>query len=212
MVDYTFTPADEAAVASATKQLVARYRRYVTYEDVQQQLYLWMLIHHVKVDEWRAKYVPKHAERTLVKALKNEGERYCRTEKAEADGYSVEDEYFYSIPMIADLLQLALDPTWMEPSGIDYTNPKTSGGKPPSEGGDLVVMVADVSKAFDSLQKADRALLEYVYGGQRTPTDAIARMAMEWGVSQSAAYNRIRRVVGRIRAALGGENPWKEIL
>lgn len=210
MVDYTFTAADEAAVASATKQCFSRYRRYVTYEDVQQQLYVWLLMHHHKAQEWRSKYSEKHAERTLVKALKNEGERYCRAEKAEAEGYEVADEYFYSIPMIADLLQLALDPTWMEPKGIDYTAIKGTGGKPASEGGDLIVMVADVSSAFDGLQRADQELLRYVYGSRRSPADAIARKSLEWGVSQSAAYNRVYRVVGRIRASLGGENPWKE--
>lgn len=206
MADYSFTDADHAAVASATKILYSRYRKYVEYADVQQELYLWLLKRYDKVIQWRANYSERHAERTVIKALRNAGERYCRSEKAERDGYAVEDEFFYSIPMIADLLALSFDPLWREPKGIDYTEQR-----PVNVGTDLVVMVADVRRAYESLPRADQSLLAYVYGGNRLPEDAIAQKALEWGVSQSASYGRIRRVVGRVRAALGGENPWKEI-
>lgn len=206
MADHSFLPEDHAAVASATKILYSRYRKYVDYDDVQQTLYLWLLGHYDKAVNWRANYATQHAERTLIKALRNEGERYCRTEKAEQDGYSVEDEFFYSIPMIADLLALSFDPEWMEPKGIDYTEQKSV-----SPGTDLVIMVADVTKAFESLPEPDQDLLRYVYGGSRLREDAIALKALEWDISQSAAYGRIRRVVGRVRAALGGENPWRDI-
>lgn len=206
MADFTFTAPDHAAVASATKILFSRYRNYVEYEDVQQELYLWLLKNFDKVDRWRTEYSERHAERTLVKALRNAGERYCRTEKAERDGYAVEDEFFYSIPMIADLLWLSFDEAWCAPKGIDYTEQKS-----PSVGPDLVTMVSDVTKAYETLPDPDQSLLRYVYGGDRTVSEAIASKSVEWGVSQSAANSRIRRVVGRVRAALGGENPWKEI-
>lgn len=210
MPDYSFVAADHAAVASASKMLYARYRNYTTYEDIQQECYLWLLQKYDKVVQWRANYSERHAERTVVRALRNAGERYCRKEKAEADGYVVEDEFFYSIPMIADLLQLYFDPEWMVPRGIDYTSPKVS-GKPPGEGGDLVVMVADVGRAVEGLPKPDRDLLSEVYGGKQIVSDAITVKSLEWGISWSAANSRVRRVVGRVRAALGGPNPWKEV-
>lgn len=207
MADYTFIEADHAAVASATKILYSRYRDYVEYEDVQQELYLWLLRRYDKAIQWRANYSTKHAERTLIKALRNAGERYCRTEKAEADGYAVEDEFFYSIPMIADLLALSFDPQWMVPKGIDYTEEAV----PPTPSADLMTMVADVGRAYESLPEPDRDLLRWVYGGDRLVADAIAQKSLQWGISQSAANSRIRRVVGRVRAALGGENPWREV-
>lgn len=205
MPDYSFIAADHAAVASATKILYSRYRGYVEFDDIQQELYVWLLKNYHKVERWRSEYSERHAERTLVKALRNAGERYCRTEKAEQDGYAVEDEFFYSIPMIADLLALALDPTWMEPKGIDYSEDHKR-----AVSADLIVMVADVGKAYAGLPEADQRLLSEVYGKDKDPSEAIARKAIEWDVSQSAAYGRIRRVVGRVRAALGGENPWKK--
>jgi DNA-directed RNA polymerase specialized sigma24 family protein len=206
MADHSFTPADHAAVASATKILYSRYRNYVEYADVQQELYLWLLDHYDRAIRWRANLSERHAERTVVKALRNAGERYCRTEKAERDGYAVEDEFFYSIPMIADLLSLSYDPLWSTPKGIDYAEQK-----PVSPSNELIVMVADVTRAAETLPEADQALLRYVYGGKRTPKEAYIDKSLEWGISETAAYNRIRRVVGRVRAALGGENPWREI-
>ena len=209
MTDYTFTPADHAAVSSAARQLASRYRGYASYEDIQQECYLWLLTHYDRADKWRNTYSEKHAERTLTKALRNAGERYCRKERAEASGGSVEEEFFYSIPMIADLLTLALDPEWMDVRGIDYSEPKVRVGTP-EEGGNLVVMVADVGRAYNGLPEADRALLSRVYGPGEDPTLAIAQLSIEWDCSQSAAYNRIRRVVGRVRAALGGPSPWRD--
>lgn len=209
MADYSFLADDHAAVASATKILLSRYRQYVTYEDVQQELYLWLLQHTDRANSWRANYSEKHAERTLIKALRNAGERYCRTEKAEQIGYAPEDEFFYSIPMIADLLAMSFDPEWMVPSGIDYTSPRRR-GRPASEGDERPTMVADVTRAYEKQPEADQKLLRFVYGGSRTTSDAIACLSIRWGCSQSAANSRVRRVVGRIRATLGGENPWKQ--
>lgn len=201
-----FIPADHAAVASATKILTARYRGYVAYEDIRQELYVWLIRNYDKAQAWREKYDERHAERTICKALRNAGERYCRAEKSEWLGYSPDDEFFYSIPMVADLLKLYFDPEWMMPNGIELTT--TSSGKPASEGGNLIAMVSDIGRAFEGLPRPDRELLERVYGDGTRPADEIAGLACEWDISVKAADSRIRRVVGRLRAALGGASPY----
>lgn len=205
---FTFTNADEAAITSATKILAAKYRGYVDWQDIKQELFLWLLTHYDRAEAWRERYDERHAERTLVKALRNVGERYCRAEKAEWDGYSPDDEFFYSIPMVCDLLQLYFDTDWMVPNGLELT--RTSGGKPASEGGNLVAMVADVGRAYEALPAPDKQLLHTVYGGKYVVSDAIATLAIQWGVTYSAANSRIRRVAGRLRAGLGGASPYRE--
>lgn len=199
-----FTPADHAAVSSATRQLLSRYRDHVTYEDVQQECYLWLFANYKRALAWREQYEEKHAERTIVKALRNAGERYCRAEKAEHDGYVPEDEFFYSIPMVRDLLQLSFDPDWMIPGSVQLD--RVSSGTPANEGGNLMTMVSDVGRAFQTLSEHDRALLTQVYG-VKDPDQEIAVLALDWGITTKAADSRVRRILGRLRAALGGPNP-----
>ena len=209
-IDFEYTNQDHAAIASATKILVSRYRGYVEYQDVQQELYLWLFKNYDKAERWRAEHGEAHAERMVVKALRNCGERYCRSEKSEKDGYSTDDEFFYSIPMVADLLQLYFDPDWMMPGGLELTT--TSDGKPASEGGNLIAMVADVGRAYEALPAPDRALLEEVYDRPSHDVgNAIAVLALHWEITQTAANSRIRRVVGRLRAKLGGPSPYREL-
>ena len=204
----TFTPADEAAVSSAARILRAKYRNFVDYADIQQELYLWLILNYEKVQNWRETRDEEHAERTLVRALRNAGERYCRNEKAEQSGYSTEDEFFYSIPMVADLLQLYFDPDWMMPNGLELD--KTSGGTPAQEGGNLMAMVADVGRAYGALPAPDKALLREIYDNDdQGVRDAVAVKSLDWDCSLSAANSRIRRVVGRLRAQLGGPAPWR---
>jgi len=208
LADFQFVEADHAAINSATKILFARYRDYIDYGDIQQELYLWLFLNYDKALGWRDSLSVRHAERSLIKALRRAGERVCRAEKAQAVGYAPEDEFFYSVPMVADLLSLYFDPNWMIPNGLELSQPPAH--KPPQEGGNLVVMVADVGKAYELMPQTDKVLLKKVYGRDVVSSDAIAGLALDWGITYSAADNRVRRVVGRVRAKLGGPNPWGE--
>lgn len=208
MRTFDFTNADQAVISSASKILSSKYRDFVEFQDVQQELYLWLFQHYDKADEWRGKYEERHAERTVRRALLNAGERFCRAEKAERCGYSPDDEFLYSIKMVAELLQLYFDPEWAAPPVQDLT--KMSGGTPSSESGNLLAMVTDVGRVFEALSTSDRLLLWDVYGGRQSVKDAVTIKAKLWSCSYSAANSRIRRVVGRARAKLGGPSPYGE--
>ena len=204
MSDFAFTPADHSAVSSATRILTSRYREHVSYEDVMQECYLWLFSNYDRANRWRESLEARHAERTLVKALRNAGERYCRAEKAEHEGYLPEDEVFYSIPMVRDLLALSFDPDWMVPGSVQLDAVRS--GTPANEGGNLMTMVADVRRAFGTLNEHDRDLLERVYGCH-DPDQELAVLALEWDITTKAADMRLRRILGRLRAAMGGPNP-----
>lgn len=195
-------PADHAAVASATRQLMSRYRGHVSYEDVQQECYVWLLSNYHKAVLWREER--EHPEQMIVKALRNAGEKYCRNEKAEHDGYLPEDEFFYSIPMVRDLLILSFDKDWMMPGSVQLDAVRS--GTPSNEGGNLMAMVADVGRALSTLAPHDREVLSRVYD-TKDPDQEIAVLALEWDVTTKAADMRVRRTLGRLRAALGGPNP-----
>lgn len=199
-----------ASVSSVAKRLRSRYHPFVEYEDLQQELYIWYLKSgHRKLKEWQEQHVEKSVQRLVTKSLWNAGEKYARKEKALQTGYEPEDEFFYSIPMVADMLTLYLDPDWTAPRGITYDNIQVASGKPSSEGSfNLQTMVADVGKAYEALSESDKGLLSRVYTGD--PREVIAVLALEWNITPNAADHRVRRVVGRIRAALGGPKPYEE--
>jgi hypothetical protein len=205
---FEFSPADHAAVSSASKILRSRYRDFVAYEDVAQECYLWLFSNYHKAERWREDLSERHAERTLVKALRNAGERYCRAEKAEREGYLTEDEFFYSIPMVADLLQLSFDPEWMVPNGVEVgVRPSNN---PQGEGGDLNALVADVTRGYRTLPAHDQELLARVYEHGTRSADNVAVLALEWDITTKAADMRVRRVLGRLRASLGGPSPYRQ--
>lgn len=209
MITVTIPEDVHAAVSSVARQLRSRYRDYCEFADIQQELYIWYLSHRQKVSAWEEEHDgdEKVIQRLLTRSLRNAGEKYCRAEKAQQCGYSVEDEYFYSIGQMADLLQVAFDPSWMAPA-VDVTH--DSAKRPPQEGGNLVAMVADVNRAFDSLPAWEQALLRRVYGGDLPVRDAVALEAASNDIGIKAQDMRIRRVLGRMRAALGGPRPWED--
>lgn len=203
---FEFTLEDNAAIVSASKQLKARYRNFVEYEDVLQELRLWLFANYDRALRWREEKIPAHAHGTLVKALRNVGERYCRSEKAEIEGYEPVDEYFYSIPQIADMLTLYFDADWPCMKAIDYEH-SDQGGLNIAPASELVTMVADVGKHFERLARHDKDLLQEVYA-EGVATDKISVLSLEWDCTYSAAYSRVSRVVGRLRALLGGPSPY----
>lgn len=204
-----FLDIDHANVASVSRQLRAKYRGFVEYEDVQQELYLWYIRQYHKVEEWRENYHEKTAQRMILKSLHNVGETYCRREKAEASGYSPADEFFYSIRMVEDMLVLYFDPDWSAPSVAPHDEPVSH--TPPSEGGNLMAMVIDVGHAFEKAATRDKDLLARIYGGDFPVSDAIAYEAAMNSITPSAQRKRIDRVLGRLRKELGGPNPNTEV-
>ena len=208
MARLTEIPDDiHAAVSSVSRQLRSRYRM-CEFADIQQELYVWYIKHHRKVDEWSEEHHPKTVNLLLNKSLRNAGEKYCRKEKAELEGYEVEDEFFYSIPMIADMLALYFDPDRHAPRGIELG--KSPSGAPPEEGGNLMAMVADVGKAYEAMPPTDQWLLSTVYDGSVPVREGIAYLAQDWNITHGAADRRIRRVLGRLRTKLGGPRPYVE--
>lgn len=209
MSETAWTEADEAVLSSVARQLRSKYHGYVDLEDIQQELRLWIITHPQKVDEWREEHSDQTADRLLARSLRNHGEKFCRREKAAYCGYETDDEFFYSIQMVADLLELWFDPEYMIPGSIELG--QTSSGKPANEGGNLMAMVADVGRAYESMSQKDKDVLEWVYGGQMPVRDAVNFLAeVVWGITYRAADMRIRRVLGRLRQELGGPRPYEE--
>src|SRR6266480_3745572 len=100
---------DEAARTIAKSR---RWRRWVEYDDVMMEMWVWVYGHPAKTnalvtgDRW-----------WLVRRLRTVGERFARREKAARTGYLPGDEYFYSPAQVRALLPDAMDTSCTPPQG-----------------------------------------------------------------------------------------------
>lgn len=91
-------------VTKTARSLHRRYKRFVSWEDLAQEQWLWLCSHPDKAMEL-FDLQPSY----LTRRLRTAAERYARREKAAKTGYREEDEQFYSLNRLAELLPDALD-------------------------------------------------------------------------------------------------------
>jgi hypothetical protein len=101
------TEGERRAALKVSFESQRRYRGYVTAEDVQQELAIWMMNHDEKVRGWRE----GTGYRALYKSLKNAAHRYCEREKARSVGYHPSDNVRYGVELVRELLKDALRPS-----------------------------------------------------------------------------------------------------
>lgn len=197
---------DEAyIVVTGSANTIARdFRGFVSAEDIAQEMWIWVIKHRDKVEEWLVR--EDKAERSkgtkaLFKTLLRLGHVYARKEKAKTSGYHPRDEYFYTRTLIVALIEAIYNEGVFQVNIVDDT-PRRS--KLDSEGNDLLAMLADVQIALDSLEENQKALIASVYGlGVST-----SEIAEQEGVTRQAVDNRVNRVLDRLIKELGGEYPY----
>lgn len=136
-------------VGSVTKNVYRRYRRWATWNDIAQEQWLWLCANPDKALD-----LMEVSETQLWTKLRAVAERYARKEKAATAGYREEDEYFYTIVRIAELLPDALDPAATTPKVPVETRSVADFGWMEWETG-----IADVRAALAQLPATQRAVL-----------------------------------------------------
>jgi DNA-directed RNA polymerase specialized sigma24 family protein len=183
-----------AQIATETKRQYPMLDR----DDISQELWLWMVEHGDKVDEWAGQ--GKAGEGKLAKALRRRARAYATVEKAAVVGYEVSDLYWYSTGQLRELLPAALDrDTWADPGVPPETGPLARTGKP-DEGGNRIAMLCDVRSALEAGSPGDKLLLWTVFG-LGMPED---EHAMTLGITVEALRTRTHRAVVRLQKRLGG--------
>jgi hypothetical protein len=128
-----------------------RYSRFVDREDMFQDVYLYALKEERQFGKWRERDEPHRIFLALFGAAKQFGEQ----EKAQQSGYQFEDVAWYAPARIADLLPLAMDPTFdcLPGTGLSETGRgKQSSGR---EGGTLLAMIVDIRRALRACPAAE---------------------------------------------------------
>lgn len=206
MVDLSDEVMQEAGsiIAGCAHSLARDFHGYVTAQDMSQEMWVWVLKHDHKVNEWldrEDKTERNKGARALSKSLLRMGQIHCRREKAKVCGYLPQDEYFYSRTLVAALVEAMVNDGKMQVNLIDDSPRKA---KLDSEGNDILALLADVSRALKVLdgQQKDLVLRVCGYG------DSTATIAEEDGVTRQAVDNRLNRALDRMIKELGGEYPY----
>jgi len=190
-------------VASIARHVHRKFRQWTTFEDVKQDAYLWCVQKPRKVTEYLDG--GKEGEKKMMVSLRRYCEQQARKEKAAAMGGSTTDEFFYEISQLADLLPFVFDhETWGEqPESLNTE--KVSGSRQPSEGGNWVTTMVDLSAAYDRLVVDDRRLLRRYYRDGWT----FDRIGKSEGTGLEAARQDVGRALMRLLDELGGATPWE---
>jgi DNA-directed RNA polymerase specialized sigma24 family protein len=176
----------------------------VARDDIEQELWMWFITHPQKTKEWGEMESKKESTRLFVRSLNNHANRYCQHEKARSVGYEMVDLTFYQRSVIEQLLPSVISGDWNQPVYFDITSDRHS--QAPSEGGNLMAMQADISKAFDRLPEAQQNVLYQWHLNNRNSKD----LAKAMNANEKTARMRVTRALDAIIGKLGGASPYYE--
>lgn len=182
------------------------HRKYdmVELEDIKQSLYKWFLEHPNKLNEWEA-IGEKDAKNLIYRCLRNDALDYCLEWKAKSVGYETSDVFFYEADIIEALLPLVLRGEF----GVSHKLNLVGPSKPPApaEGGNMMVMMIEIDKAYRKLSTEDRTVLFYRYAESMDYGDVATEMNLG---SEDAARMRHNRAVKKLITRIGGFRPWSD--
>jgi DNA-directed RNA polymerase specialized sigma24 family protein len=170
--------------------------------DIRQSLYEWFVSHPMKLTEWEA-FSKKSTQNLLYRSLRNQALDYCQLWKAKTLGYEMSDIFFYDAAVVEAILPSVLRGDTTEAPKLDLGMP----GKPsaPSEGGNLMAMMAEVKSGFMKLSTEDKNILYQKHANSMTYAAIAEELELP---SDDAARMRHRRAIKRLITRLGGFRPF----
>ena len=172
----------------------------VAKEDIEQELWMWFITHPQKTKEW-GEMDKKEGTRLFVRSLNNQASRYCQNEKARTVGYEMVDLTFYQRSVVEQLLPSVLSGDWNQPIYFDVTSDRHT--QAPNEGGNLMAMQADISKAFEMIPESQQNILYQWHLHNRNSKD----LAKVMNANEKTARMRVTRAIDAIINKLGGPAP-----
>ena len=193
----------EPIVQSVSYEFGAKGHRYgAEHDDFRQEFVCWMLDNEKKLSAKHEQIGdPDKFGRYLAGCLRNQGLDYLVDIRDAAGGQPRHGAYFYTEGEIQNLLPSMFDPEkWHDPPVSD------GGGRSvgsPATGGNWIATLADISRAYSSLNIEDRDIIKAFYkDGARNVT-----LAGEYSISEAAMSSRHHRALTKLHKALGGAKP-----
>lgn len=176
----------------------------VSRDDIEQELWMWFITHPHKTFEWRQLDI-KESTKLFTRSLHNAASRYCQNEKARSVGYEVSDVAYYQRAVVEELLPSVLLGDWSQEVTFDINSERAA--KAPNEGGNLMAMQADISRAFERLKEHHQNILIQWNTVGKNSKDLAAVLGSP---SEKAARMRVTRAIDALIQNLGGHKPYYE--
>ena len=171
-------------------------------EDIKQSLYEWFVSHPLKLTEWEA-FSKKSTQNLLYRSLRNQALDYCQLWKAKSSGYEMSDVFFYDATVIEAILPAVLRGDVTETPKLNLGMP----GRPsaPSEGGNLMAMMAEIKAVYRKLSTEDKNILYHKHANSLSYAGIAKELALP---SDDAARMRHSRAIKKLITRLGGFRPF----
>lgn len=186
-------------VERAAVTTVNKWPSYVSVEDIQQELWLWAYEKQAsvekaqRIDGWEAKVYS-----TMLKVASGAASK----EDQNANGYTKDDTYIYSVAVIEVLLESAFEyEDWQSFGAKGDGQPHAKGQV--NETGDMIAMLSDVKAGLAGIKEEYREALFYRYALPGTNEEKGAML----GVTKGVFGSRVKRALAALREVLGRVNP-----
>lgn len=177
-------------------------------EDIYQEIALFCVGAEIftptdDMEEDKRNDISQDNQRRMRKA----GDRFCRYEKAASAGYDTEDEAFYSLARLKDLLEIFYADGITEHPPIAREDSVRHQSGDGSEAGTWMSSLIDVERGLSMISDEMAHRLKHRYG-----TKNVHLNDSDYGSAQGLTGDQVR---GRTKSALlalqrsvGGGNPW----
>ena len=192
------------------QQIASEYRskyNMVDRADIEQELWLWFAEHPNNIARWKAEQDEKSCDKLIAKSLRNAALDYCIKEKAVAEGYNADDNFWYSKDFVKMLIPGVLTDNW-EKLETAMTNMGRS-TKAPSESGDWMAYGADIRDAFSKLTEVEQNLV-FLFYAQDVDSTQLHEVTDSDRPSVKATAMAANRALNKIVRNLGGFPPYKD--
>ena len=198
-------------VPSVVTLVHRRYRKYVDRADLVQEAYAWLMTRVIYFNgllEEENETVRLANQRRIGWQMKRAVERYARKEKATRSGYQTNDESFYDVVTIAQLLPYVIA-SIVNDTAIEQAQNLVNDGTPrkpsaPSEGGNLLATLIDIKKSYELLDEDEKKILRLRYHDNYT----LQQLSEVLECAISTADRRCGNALRKLLNFMGGESPY----
>jgi RNA polymerase sigma factor (sigma-70 family) len=203
----------QSLVSLIAKQFHSKFRM-VPRDDIEQSMWLWFASHPNKVREWSKLDDQKQATKLFARSLRNAASDYCQKEKSAQEGYSFDDNFFYTKNLVENILPYMIKSESDDDIDLEATldlvmqdlGLTKGAGSAAAEHGNYLAFFADIKSAFYRLPEEKQNVLRLRYTDDLTYT----QLADLINQSSNTARMKTERALSHLIRLLGGSKPYQE--